>query len=71
MQKPTLVAARQATHEPLQKAIIERDNALKQFNILSATAANAGEDVRQNSAEIGELTRERDRLIYQTKTASR
>ncbi len=71
MQKPTLVAAQQATYEPLQKAIIERDNALKQFNILSANAANAHEDVRQNSIEIGELTRERDRLIYQTKTASR
>jgi CO dehydrogenase/acetyl-CoA synthase gamma subunit (corrinoid Fe-S protein) len=71
MQKPTLVAARQATHEPLQKAIIERDNAINQFNILSANAANAHEDVRQNSIEIGELTRERDRHIYQTRTASR
>jgi hypothetical protein len=71
MQKPTLVAARQATHEPLQQAIIERDNALNQFNMLSANAANAHENVRQNSLEIGELTRERDRHIYQTKTASR
>ncbi len=71
MQKPTLVAARQATHEPLQQAIIERDNAINQFNILSANAANAHENVRQNSLEIGELTRERDRHIFQTKTASR
>jgi len=71
MQKPTLVAARQATHEPVQKAIIERDNAIKQFNMMSANAANAHENVRQNSIEIGELTRERDRHIYQTKNASR